>query len=340
MGADWSAINKAIARTENEFQELRTILAPDDARPLAEDASAVFFGSLARGECTSSSDVDWVLLVDGQVDEQHFLAFHRVREQLKSAHKVEPGATGTFGDLAFAHDLVHRIGGADDSNRNLTLRMLLLLESVSVGSDDARNRVIRAILGRYLSDDPSWTWRSDGKLPRFLLNDAVRFWRTMTVDFADKFHDQIGDKWALRNTKLRFSRKLIFLVAMLACFSWQLHPPVEPVDPKRAMDIPIKHFKDYLSRPPLEIVADELLQSNAPTTLCDKLFSSYNDFLALLDDTEARNSLKELPRDIAAESEAFQRVRKLSHAFQSGLTEWLFMPETQLSDLVKQYGIF
>jgi len=340
LGAQWSSINKAIERTENELQELRAILAPDNKRPLAEDASAVFFGSLARGECTSSSDVDWVLLVDGQVDEQHFLTFHRIREQLKSANKSEPGTTGTFGDLVFGYDLVHRIGGSDDTNRNLTLRMLLLLESVSIGNDDARDRVIKAILGRYLADDPSWTWRTDGKLPRFLLNDAVRFWRTMTVDFADKFHDQIGEKWALRNTKLRFSRKLIFLVAILACFSWQLHPPVELSDPKRAMDIPIKHFKDYLSRPPLEIVADELLLSGTSATLCDKLFSSYNDFLAVLDDPEMRKSLKELPRDIASESVAFQRARELSHAFQSGLTEWLFMPDTELSNLVKQYGIF
>ena len=106
------------------------------------------------------------------------------------------------------------------------------------------------------------------------------------------------------------------------------------------MDIPIKHFKDYLSRPPLEIVADELLLSGTSATLCDKLFTSYNDFLAVLDDPEMRKSLKELPRDIASESVAFQRARELSHAFQSGLTEWLFMPDTELSNLVKQYGIF
>ena len=51
-----------------------------------------------------------------------------------------------FGGLAFSHDIVHCIGGQDDTNRNLTLRMLLLLESVSIGDDIVRQRVVRAVL--------------------------------------------------------------------------------------------------------------------------------------------------------------------------------------------------
>jgi hypothetical protein len=219
--------------------------------------------------------------------------------------------------------------------------MLLLLESIAVGDDIVRQRVMSAILRRYLADDPSWSFRNDGKIPRFLLNDCVRFWRTMTVDFADKFHDQTGEKWALRNTKLRFSRKLIFLTSLLACFSWQLrrvHSGNE-VDEGWAEEAQL-HFKSYLSRPPLEIVADELLCGSIADNTCRKIMSSYNEFLSILDEEGLRVQLSELPRDLAGKNEIFQHIRELSHTFRDGLTEWLFDANSQLFPLVRDYALF
>lgn len=336
-----NSIEAAINRTAEKFDFISRLLVPADGRPLAEDASVVFLGSLARGEWTSKSDADWIVLIDGQVDEEHFRTYQNVRKSLIDAGEIEPGTTGTFGGLAFSHDIVHHIGGHDDTNRNLTLRMLLLLESVSVGDDSARERVIRAILRRYLADDPSWTFRSDGRIPRFLLNDSVRFWRTMAVDFADKYHDQFGEKWALRNTKLRFSRKIIFLSALLACFSWHLHHQgASKGNAEESIDLAQQHFFEYLSRPPLEIVADELFLGGVSSVICAKIFSSYDEFLAIVDDQKSRDELVQLPRDIAGKSELFQRVRMLSHEFQEGISEWLFNTETETFRLVREYGLF
>jgi hypothetical protein len=201
--------------------------------------------------------------------------------------------------------------------------------------------VIRAILGRYLTDDPSWALKPDGKLPRFLLNDVIRFWRTMSVDFADKFHDQEGDKWALRNAKLRFSRKLILLTGMLGCFSLRLHgfeTSAGESDP--AAKHTIAHFEKYFSRPPLEILADEMLKLEAPQETCGAVFSAYDEFLAILDEEKARTELETIARKQANKSEVFQHVRELSHRFQGGLLNWLYMPETGLCRLVKEYALF
>jgi hypothetical protein len=341
LGCQWLAISQSIHSAEREFTELEQLLLPTGGRPLAENVSLVFFGSLARGESTSKSDLDWTLLINGEVDGQHFPMSQIVRKKLRDANKIEPGATGMFGGMAFSHDLVHCIGGQDDTNRNLTLRMLLLLESRSIGDDEPRQMVIRAILKRYLADDPNWTWKSDRKLPRFLLNDVVRFWRTMAVDFADKFRDQEGEKWALRNAKLRFSRKLILMTGMLACFSWRLRGS-KPSRPSNgdAIDDAIKYFESYLSRPPLEILADELLETAAPDVLVKTIFSAYDEFLKILDDHSSRDELVKVPREAADKSPVFQKVRKHSHEFRDALLEWLYMPGTELCELVKQYALF
>ena len=163
----------------------------------------------------------------------------------------------------------------------------------------------------------------------------------MTVDFADKFHDQTGEKWALRNTKLRFSRKLIFLTSLLACFSWQLR---EAQSGNRASEHWAEeaqlHFISYLSRPPLEIVADELLFGSIADSTCSKIMCSYDEFLSILGDEKLRAQLSELPRDLAGKNEIFQHIRELSHTFRDGLTEWLFDTNSQLFPLVRDYALF
>jgi predicted nucleotidyltransferase len=333
LGCKLPAIEKAAASTERDLVELEQLLLPQD-RPLAENVSLIFCGSIARGESTSGSDLDWTLLINGEVDGQHFHLSQEIRRQLVEAKKTKHGATGIFGGLAFSHDLVHYIGGQDDTNRNLSLRMLLLLESLSVGDDEPRQMVIRAILNRYLTDDPHWTQKPGGKLPRFLLNDVVRFWRTMAVDFADKFHDQAGEKWALRNAKLRFSRKLIFLTGMLGCFSWRLHKS----NIKLTLDNAPLHFERYFSRPPLEILADELMLTNAPHDLCRKIFSAYDKFLEILDNEASRNTLCQIPRERADKDAVFQDITKHSHEYRDALLEWLYSPP--LFDLVKEYALF
>ena len=44
----------------------------------SDDVDVVVFGSLARREWTSGSDVDWTMLVDGQADLQHRVAAREI----------------------------------------------------------------------------------------------------------------------------------------------------------------------------------------------------------------------------------------------------------------------
>ena len=152
LGANWTAMRKARITTE----EKRTSLRRAFEGKIAADTSLVVFGSIAREETTSVSDADWILLVDGQAQPEHSEQRH------------------TIGCMIGSHDIVHEIGGEDDTNSNTTRRVLLLLESLPVGNREAYDRVRRQLLKRYLSDDRGLTRGSSAiRVPRFLLNDLT-----------------------------------------------------------------------------------------------------------------------------------------------------------------------
>jgi predicted nucleotidyltransferase len=123
LGSRWPHLAKARTFTQMYRLQLREELAGLDT----EDTSVVVFGSLARDEATSKSDVDWTLLVDGMADPQHLSVAHEISRRLAKIQARPPGREGTFGNLAFSHEILHWIGGEDDSNANTTRRMLLLL---------------------------------------------------------------------------------------------------------------------------------------------------------------------------------------------------------------------
>lgn len=67
LEAEWQNIQQAMERTTSK----RNQYAEDWRGFNGEDRSLVVFGSLARGEFTEDSDVDWTLLVDGKADPTH-----------------------------------------------------------------------------------------------------------------------------------------------------------------------------------------------------------------------------------------------------------------------------
>jgi hypothetical protein len=304
------------------------------------------YGSLARLEWTSGSDLDWSLLINGAVDPEHVRMAHDITKSLAEleGHNA-PGREGVFGTLTFSHELVHRIGGQDDSNRNLTQRTLLLLESCAVGDDQAYSQVLRSILARYCEEDSHLYSREERhfKVPRFLLNDIVRLWRTMAVDYVNKRKQRNDQGWALRNAKLRLSRKLIFASGLLMCFNGRLagvpgekegasgeHPTIEPF---------INFLADHVSRTPLDILAEALVK-NASQETATRVLGSYDKFLEILDDPPQRKTLSTLAYHQADGSSIFNEIRSLGRQFEEGLESLFFMDNERLARLTRGYGVF
>src|SRR5260370_15731830 len=127
----------------------------------------------------------------------------------------------------------------------------------------------RQILERYIGSGIS-----DHQLALFLLNDIIRYYRTMAVDYEFKTGEGPTPKpWGIRNIKLVFSRKLLyasglFSVAMTA---------------DRASEQKIEILEKLFDLPVIDRMTEICGRANMSTVL-----SSYNYFLELLSDEQVR----------------------------------------------------
>jgi hypothetical protein len=344
------------AAWDNAFQTKRMLTEQIEASGLLtggedSDRSFVVFGSLARNEFTGSgkSDVDWTLLVDGLAASQDIDLVHGLRHLVEVDQK-EPSKTGPFGNLAFSHDLIHQIGGGDDTNANTTRRLLLLLESEALYGRAVRSRVIRNILSRYILEDESFlSGKHPEHVPRFLLNDVARFWRTMAVDFQTKKRERENVGFALRNVKLRFSRKLLYLAGLVTCFSlyiWQDDPSAANAwdhnlaPEERGLRL-VLFLEKIANMPPLDLISKSLLDLGLINDASRGFLESYDGFLRLLSDANNRKRLEKLVPEEMAKDGVYREARAMGQGFQEAITQLFLRPGSGLlSDLTIKYGVF
>lgn len=285
------------------------------------DACVTLFGSWGRRELTEHSDDDWAILVDGARRDRVQPAPVEIAKTLGGDER-EPGAQGIFGGLVFCDHLVEHIGLDADDNKNLTRRMLLLLESVAVINEATHRRCLDRVLEGYLDDSVK-----DYRPPRFFLNDLMRYWRTICVDFVGKEREGAGQKWALRNLKLGTSRKLLFaggLLPILLCHRYG------------AADV--KPFlAAVLDQPSIDRIAWAFLELDA-VDAGSRTIGAYDRFLGLIGEHSAREELERMSRKEAQGSTAFREGSRLGKELEQGLLSLLF--ETSLEPLVREYGIF
>jgi hypothetical protein len=248
----------------------------------------------------------------------------------------------------------HWIGGQSDTNVNTTQRVLLLLESVGIAGSGAppnpgvRDRVLRQLFRRYLDEDRGYhsLHKYEVRVPRLLLNDVVRYWRTMAVDYAAKRADRNWEGWALRNFKLRTSRKLMFSAGLAMCLFCCLQPSnaLQAVADQQAeegefYDAFASFLRDFTDTSPLEILARLGEAVGAREATSDAL-TNYDTFLKILNDKGKREELDKLEFEDAADNPTYEQTRAIGTGFQSALTKIFFGSDDKLTELTQRYGVF
>lgn len=324
-GRRFPALGAARERTASRLAERAALL---DGLSIERNAAVVLMGSWGRHELTRGSDDDYVVLVRGFAPPGGWGAEHDTAARIAERFARDPGGfsapgrQGVFAEVVYSADLM-RVGLDDDTNTNLTRRMLLVLESVAACHPDVLDGVRLDVIQDYVSDA-----LRDGRPPRFLLNDLVRYWRTIGVDFVAKDRDRRGAGWGLRNAKLRSSRKLLFasgLLPVLRCHELR----AEAIAPFLAAQF---------AMPPTDRVADAFLRCEAAAEGAAAL-AAYDAVLALLDDDEARAELRTIDSRAAADaSPRWREVAELGATIERSLLALLF--ETELGPVTQRYAVF
>lgn len=202
----------------------------------------------------------------------------------------------------------------------------LTLESVPVLGEEAHARCWDRVLHTYLDRAAK-----DHRPPRFLLNDLVRYWRTMCVDFEGKHWDGATDpKWVTRNAKLRTSRKLLFaagLIPLLACIAV----------PK---DNQFDFVSEQLRALPTDRLAEAFLSFDAGTQVDAgaRGLQAYDRFVGLLADKTVRGQLLSLTAASRDASPLWREIKSLGDELQQSLIALLYGPS--LSAVTRQFAIF
>jgi predicted nucleotidyltransferase len=332
VGKDFPNLKAACERTAENVDLARKQL-EDDVRIKALDTlSVAVFGSMARQEMTEGSDFDYLILTHEIVDDPQHLKDCRaaVQDVRTRLNFKPPGTTGTFGRVASAADIIDRIGLEEDTDRTLTRRILLLEESVALHNLPKHAKLVERLIDRYLLDYQS---RPKPGVPRFLLNDVVRYWRTITVDYQAKKWDELDETWGLRYLKLLISRKLTFAGTVVSLFIPAIMQQVV------SNDLLIKQF----AMPPLARLAQILpfiQQESHVLAGVQQIFTIAEGFVGRLDDGMFRSEVKKVTSLKQSEKiPAFQEVKADADNLQSAL-ETVFFDSKCLGALSRKYLSF
>lgn len=251
------------------------------------------FGSYARREASEVSDIDYLIVASNE-DSQKNLNMEAVRNAVRPIVPIDPSSNGAFGLPVMRANMMINIGGREESNDSFTHRLLFLLEGEWLTNETEFRKFRRELIERYVD-----ATKRDYQLALFLLNDIIRYWRTMTVDYMYKTTEGPKKPWAIRNVKLVFSRKLMYASGLFSVASTVDRGRVEKIDLlEKLFDMPVVERMKH--------ICGNSRMSNA--------LQSYDLFLERFEDAAVRLRLEQIEAEIHSDA-VFRELKNEGHHF-------------------------
>lgn len=308
------ALSTRLGKAQTKLAEVREEFSKYTELYTGYCAFAYCAGSLGRGDVGIQSDLD-LFLVTTRPNENK----ERLKEVRLLAAAINTNETLNYGPFSndgkflkvYFHDEMLKALGApyDDSENLFTARMLMLLESKCILGDQLYGKSLNAIIENYFRD-------SRGKKtfkPLFLLNDLLRYWRTLCLNYEQIRHDPTRP-WRKKNINLKFSR-------MLTVFGTILPIVVENMDSASCI-------KDLVGLSPHERFARGLDSLN-DSTLSDEYKQFLDDYESFLSWKDVDGTKNELPS---------KKLGKVSREAANRFSEFIYsalMHENVASDMKK-----
>ena len=275
------ALAERYLKSRERLTTVRTTFA--DCVDITDQPLAIFCaGSLARMEIGAKSDLDVFVTADA-VDESHELRKRLFQLRLFSRmitanDQLGFGSFSNDGEylkLCFMNDLKSRTGSRVDDSENLfTTRMLLILESQFIANEPVYRQHLRDVLKLYYRDQAKTT----SFRPVFLLNDILRYWRTICLNYEERRHD-VDRPFRKKNVNLKFSRILTVFGTVLPLVA-------------RSIDS-VSELEDMCTKTPLQRLATglDILGDEDLTDRWQHILDIYEEFLSWKEKTDVEDFL-------------------------------------------------
>jgi predicted nucleotidyltransferase len=266
-------------------------------------------GSYGRLEASTHSDLDLFLVHQGTRDANGVPRLTKIvldAELIRAARDLgfpEFSNDGEFLEIHYLDDIKKALGSpADDFQNYFTARMLLLLESRPVYGAETYNATVKDIVNTYLRDYPE---HADAFRPVFLMNDVLRFWKTLCLNYENKREKQKDKtKSSLRNLKLKFSRLMTCYSALALLVSKE--------------ETSEEEVSEMIRRTPLERLAQVRSIAGAEP-IVERVLEHYEWFMATTD--KPPPEMLGWMADKHKRKTAFERADKFGAAFYELLTK-------------------
>jgi hypothetical protein len=301
-------------------------------KPFASDTTAAFAcGSLGRREFTDGSDIDLAFLHGPEVSpEDAARRLERMQMELQGAG-FEVSTKGLFGTPLARDIVVANIGGDEDTTRYLTFRALIITEGEWITSPAVAKDFSDTIFNAYVQGEVS-----SGRYATSLTNDLHRYYRTLCVDYRWKVE---GNKkhagWAIRNVKLRHSRKLWHLGTICAeCYAFLASQEQGAPPDHRAL------LSKALKQSSFAKIMGVLRFIGASRTAAG-LFRAYDFYLAKMRHTSLRVYLDGLPPEKRETDEVFRALRENARELDIASQEvlWALLGRKDVAKHLLRFGL-
>ena len=288
MLKDFKHLEKAETYSNDIVSKLREELDSFSSK----DTALVTVGSFARREASNQSDLDFFVVSNGNNVTYSDLS-ERIIKLLIELDIKPPSGGGAFGGHVNSSEMLINVGGNEDGTEELTRRLLFLMESDWLVGKEFYTNVFHQLIDKYVNDKIT-----QHQLCRFLLNDLIRYYRTICVDFEYKT-TEANKSWGDRNIKLMFSRKLMFFSGILVVAETVQNHYLD----KRNILV------DYLKMPPIMRIK-EICGSR-----CENTLKLYAEFIDALSDPKIRHILNNTTNNRKEHCQLFRKYKNKGHHF-------------------------
>lgn len=271
---------------EEKLNKLRNRIESDV--PLLNEISDLCIyvtGSYGRHEANEHSDLDLFFVREGCQEENELPYVQKIKivsDVVRVAEEMgfpEFTGGGEYLKVHYVDDIIRHLGSPEDDYRNyFTARLLLLLESKPLTDESTYTSILETILDAYFRD---YSGHEDAFQALFLVNDIVRFWRTLCLNYESKRNpssangsDRPKEKDDRKNLKLKYSRLLTCFSAILPLAESSLR-----MDKDALLDVIQQTPVERLQSLSIEDGADEVRQ---------RVIDNYSWFLDVTDDPKEK----------------------------------------------------